>query len=65
MLKKVLFLGLSFAFAVLGLFTTVDNEKSHQDTLVSKEDKKDDGIERKPETGDGIFYLSVDAFNLK
>ena len=66
MIKKILFFGISFVVALSGLFGFVlaDNS-SDENTKVALPDRDDDDLEEKPDTGDGVMFLSIGSFNLR
>ena len=66
MIKKILFLGISFVFALAGLFSLVVVENpTDENTKVALPDRDDDDLEEKPDTGDGVMFLSIGSFNLR
>ena len=66
MIKKILFLGISFVFALAGLFSLVVVENpTDENTKVLLPDGDDDDEEGVIETEDGVMLLSFSSFNLR
>ena len=62
MIKKLLFLGLTFTLSLLGLFGSIEHEVKDEGTLVSQDTGKDDDeIKGRPDTGEGTFFLSISS----
>ena len=66
MIKKILFLGISFAFALAGLFSLVVVEKpTDENTKVALPDGDDDDEDNVIETEEGVMLLSIGSLNLR
>ena len=66
MVKKVLFLGLTFMFALSGLSTLVKtDDKAEEEIQVNSSKGKDDDLKGRPDTEEGVMFLSLNTFNLK
>lgn len=65
MFKKILFLGLSFAFGVSGLLGLVNTEDKEDSIIQVRMPDGDDDDEGVIETEDGVMFLSVNGFKLR
>ena len=66
MIKKILFLGISFVFALAGLFSLVVVENpTDENTKVALPDGDDDDEDNVIETEEGVMFLSIGSINFR